>query len=106
MKFGPPTVNNNSWHVPQCDTNYEPPLCTTLYHDQGQTPGYPHGDGDCTAPACDVGSVPVGEYLFNFSAVNVSVNGQTLSQWYLDEYMFGPTGLGNAGISGFCASFE
>ena len=31
MKFGPPTVGNG-WHVPQCDTNYDPPLCTDLYH--------------------------------------------------------------------------
>ena len=45
-------------HVPVCDTNYNPPLCTKLYHDQSQTPGYPHGDGDCAAPACNVGSIP------------------------------------------------
>jgi hypothetical protein len=38
LPFGPPTVGNG-WHVPQCDTNYNPPLCTQLYHDQGQTPG-------------------------------------------------------------------
>ena len=86
LPFGPPTVGQG-WHVPACDTNYQPPLCTKLYHDQGQTPGYPHGDGDCTAPACDVGSVPVGEYLFDFRALDVAVNGQTLREWYLDEYM-------------------
>jgi hypothetical protein len=80
LPFGPPTVGNG-WHVPQCDSNYDPPLCTNLYHDQGQTPGYPHGDGDCAPPACDVGSVPVGEYLFNFASVNVSVNGQTFIDW-------------------------
>lgn len=104
MHFGPPTVGQG-WHVPQCDTNYQPPLCTDLYHgkrrellkwrDTGtdSTPsallyrpgtdprkqmtcshailprfppesyrqGYPTGDGNCAAPACDVGSVPVGE---------------------------------------------
>ena len=65
MKFGPPTVGT-AWHVPQCDnkcvspprvspcapfyphspatsllppcTSYHPPLCTDMYHDQGQTP--------------------------------------------------------------------
>lgn len=49
LKFGAPTVGNG-WHVPQCDNNYSPPLCTDLYHDQGQTPGYPSGDGNCAAP--------------------------------------------------------
>ena len=24
-------------HVPVCDTNYDPPLCSALYHDQTQT---------------------------------------------------------------------
>ena len=48
-------------HVPVCDNNYKPPLCSNLYHDQSQTPGYPKGDGNCAAPACDVGGVPVGE---------------------------------------------
>lgn len=100
MKFGPPTVGNG-WHVPQCDTNYDPPLCTDLYHDQEQTPGYPTGDGNCAAPACDVGSVPVGEYLFDFRALNVSVNNQTFLEWYIDEYFMGPTGGGNANVSGF-----
>jgi len=89
------------WHVPQCDNNYSPPLCTDLYHDQGQTPGYPHGDGDCSPPACDVGSVPVGEYLFDFTAVNQSVNGQTFIDWYVNDYFFGPTGAGNTLIIGF-----
>ena len=100
LHFGPPTVGNG-WHVSSCDDNYTPPRCSNLYHDQGQTPEYPHGDGDCTAPGCDVGSIPVGEYLLDFRAVNISVNGQTFQDWYIDEYMFGPTGLGNAGVSGF-----
>lgn len=89
------------YHVPQCDTNYEPPLCTSFYHDQDQTPGYPSGDGDCSPPACDVGSVPIGEYLFNHLAANVSVNGQSFVQWFIDDYVFGPTGGSNANVSGF-----
>jgi len=100
LKFGPPTVGNG-WHVPQCDNNYSPPLCTDLYHDQEQTPGYPSGDGNCAPPACDVGKVPVGEYLFDFRSVNVSVNNQTLAEWYVDEYHFGPSGAGNPNIAGF-----
>ncbi len=50
--------------------------------------GYPSGDGNCAAPACDVGSVPVGEYLFNHMAANVSVNGQTFLRWFIDECRF------------------
>ena len=88
-------------HVPVCDTNYDPPLCSPFYHDQEQTPGYPHGDGDCAAPGCDVGSIPVGEYLLDFRNANVSINGQTLIEWYVNDYFFGPTGGGNVNISGF-----
>ena len=71
--------------VPVCDNNYKPPLCSHLYHDQSQTPGYPRGDGNCAAPACDVGKVPVGEYLFDHRNANVSVNGQTFIEWFVDE---------------------
>ena len=94
-------ANHSVAHVPVCDTNFSPPKCSHLYHDQTQTPGYPAGDGQCAAPGCDVGSVPVGEYLFDFRAANVSIHGQTLKEWYIDEYLFGPTGAGNPGVSGF-----
>ena len=51
MNFSAAVVANHSAaHVPVCDDNYSPPLCSTFYHDQSQTPGYPHGDGDCAAP--------------------------------------------------------
>jgi hypothetical protein len=66
-----------------------------------QVPGYPYGDGNCSAPACDVGAVPVGEYVFDPRAWNVSVRGQTLGQWWVDEYLFGPTGAGDPVITGF-----
>jgi hypothetical protein len=95
-------ARNASCHVPLCDTNYHPPLCSSLYHDQVQTPGFPHGDGNCAAPACDVGDVPVGEYVFNPLAANVSVRNQTLLEWFLDGYLFSPTGAGaGSPISGF-----
>ena len=45
------------WVSKKCDDNYDPPLCTDYYHSQEQSPGYPHGDGDCAAPACDCGKV-------------------------------------------------
>ena len=102
MSFSPAVIANHSAaHVPVCDTNYDPPRCSDLYHDQSQTPGYPHGDGICDPPGCDVGSVPVGEYIFDPRAVNVSVNGQTLLEWFVEDYLFGPTGAGNPKISGF-----
>lgn len=102
MKFSPAVIANHSVaHVPVCDKNYNPPRCSNLYHDQSQTPGYPHGDGICDPPGCDVGSVPVGEYLFDPRSGNVSVNGQTLIEWYIEDYLFGPTGAGNPNISGF-----
>jgi len=88
-------------HVPKCDNNYKPPLCSEYYHDQSQTPEYPHGDGDCSAPACDVGKVPVGEYIWDPRAWNVSVNGQTLGQWFINDYLFDPTGGANPKVSGF-----
>ena len=39
---------------PVCDRNFEPPKCTNLWHSLTQTPGYPHGDGNCDKP-CDCG---------------------------------------------------
>jgi hypothetical protein len=45
--------------------------------------------------------VPVGEYLFDFRSVNVSVNGQTFADWYVYEYHFGPTGAGSPLVGGF-----
>ena len=130
MPFGANKTVNGSYHVPSCDKNYNPPLCSALYHDRGcpahkqprppsapprmrpqhpprarpqaeeQTPGYPGGDGTCSAPACDVGAVPVGEYLFNPLSWNVSVNGTTLGQWFIEDYLFGPNGMGDGNVSG------
>ena len=44
-------------------------------------------------PGCDVGkAIPIGAYLFNSMAANHSVNGQTFTEWFVDEYLFGPNG--------------
>jgi hypothetical protein len=44
-------------------------------------------------PGCDVGkAIPIGAYLFNPMAANHSVNGQTFTEWFVDEYLFGPNG--------------
>jgi len=98
LNFG---ANAAPYHVPQCDNNYKPPLCSNFYHDQEQTPGYPNGDGNCAAPACDVGSIPVGEYIWDPRAWNVSVNGQTLGDWFINDYLFDETGGANPKVSGF-----
>jgi len=88
-------------HVPKCDNNYKPPLCSDFYHDQEQTPGYPGGDGRCAAPACNVGSVPVGEYIWDPRAWNLSINGQTFGQWYINDFLFDASGGANAKVAGF-----
>ncbi len=66
---------------------------------QEQTPGYPHGDGDCAAPGCDCGSVPCGFYLFNHSSTAV-VKGQAFLQWFTDSYVFNEVGS-SPKVSGF-----
>ena len=93
LKFGAPPFANGSYHSPPCDANYNPPLCSTFYHSQDQTPNYPKGDGVCPAPACDCGGVPCGFYLFNHA--NAS-----LRDWIIDVYVMGPTGTGAPGVSG------
>ena len=74
------------WYSDPCDENNRT-LCSQLYHNQEQSPGYPHGDGDCDAPTCDCGKVPCGFYFFNHSSTTV-VNGQTFGQWFKDTYIF------------------
>ena len=101
MNFSDAVIADHSVaHVPVCDNNYAPPLCSNMYHDNVQTPGYPGGDGNCAAPACDVGTVPIGEYLFEHRNANVSINNQTLVEWFIEEYLAGPNGLGHPEISG------
>ncbi len=97
VPFGPPTVNGTAWHVPECDDNYHPPLCSSLYHGRANTPSFP---GLCAAPACDCGGVPCGPYIFDFRAANVSINQQTFTEWYINDYFFGATALGHPRVSG------
>lgn len=68
------------------------PRPAEFYHDQDQTPEHPHGDGSCTE-LCDCGGVPCGEFLFNHSAPG-------LRNFLVNEFVMGPTGLGNPNISG------
>ena len=63
------SLPDGSFHVPQCDKAFTPPLCTDLYHDLDQTPGFPHGDGSCPGP-CDCGGVPCGEYSASVGALS------------------------------------
>ena len=74
---GAPAANGSvpSANVPACDTHYSPPRCSisSLYHDQVQTPQYPHGsllDGSCPDAPCDCGvGVPSGECESNGHAL-------------------------------------
>ncbi len=84
-------------HSPRCDGHYDPARCSDLYHDQIQTPQYPNNskyDGTCLAP-CDCGSVPCGEYLFDFR------NGTLLEEFLISKFVMGPTGLASGAIDGF-----
>jgi hypothetical protein len=74
-------------------------LRSTYYHMQEQSPGYPHGDGDCASPACDCGTMPCGFYLWNHSSTAV-VNGQTFLDWFIHSYMFNAVGSSPL-VSGF-----
>ena len=38
------------WKGEKCDNNFSPPKCSNHYHMNEQTPGFPHGDGNCAAP--------------------------------------------------------
>jgi len=86
------SLPNGSYHVPQCDDNWDPPRCTELYHDVDQTPGFPRGDGNCPGP-CDCGGVPCGEYLWDH-------RNASLREWILNEFLLGPTGLGSPEVQG------
>ena len=60
FKFKP----QGPWFSKKCDSA-QPELCSDLFHEQEQSPGYPHGDGDCLSPGCDCGKVPCGFYIWN-----------------------------------------
>ena len=84
MKFKP----QGPWFSKKCDDNYDPPVCSDLYHNQEQSPEFPHGDGDCAAPNCDCGQgVPCGFYMWNHSSTTV-VHNQTFLEWFRDDYIF------------------
>jgi hypothetical protein len=78
LKFDPSKKGN--YTVPQCDTSFNPPRCSTLYHDQVQTPAYPTGDGSCSKP-CDCG-VPCGRYLWD-------TRNADLVDWLVDVHLTG-----------------
>jgi hypothetical protein len=53
---------DGTWYSEQCDANLKS-VCSDRYHNQEQSPGYPHGDGDCEAPGCDCGKVPLALFV-------------------------------------------
>jgi len=81
---------NGTYHVPACTDG----KCSSLYHDQDQTPQHPHGDGSCVNE-CNCGNQPCGEYLWDHR------NGSMLRDFLINEFILGPTGLGHESISGF-----
>ena len=85
------------WYSPKCDNNSG--KCSDYYHMQEQSPGFPTGDGDCAAPACDCGTMPCGFYMFNHSST-VVVKGQTFLEWFIHSYMFNEVGSSPL-VSGF-----
>ena len=90
LKFNP--NNSTPYHVPQCDTNFDPPKCSDFYHDPEKTLQY---GSECTE-ACDCGSIPCGKYIFDHR------NGSMLTKWLVEEYMGSAvTGLGNPNVDGF-----
>ena len=84
---------NGSFYVDQCDRTWSPPRCSELYHDNEQTPGFPHGDGACPGP-CDCGDAPCGEYLWDH-------RNASLREWLLNEFILGEHGLQDENVSGF-----
>lgn len=86
------------WYSKKCDSA-KPDVCSDLYHSQEQSPGYPHGDGDCSAPGCDCGKVPCGFYIWNHSSTAV-VNNQTFQEWFINSYMLNAVGSSPL-VSGF-----
>lgn len=73
----------DDYQVPPCTAG----KCSELYHDQLQTPVH------CDAPGCDCGAVPCGEYLWDH-------RNSSLSDWLVDEFAMGPTGVGHSLIDG------
>ena len=91
------SLPNGTWHVPACDDNYSPPLCSAYYHDQQQTPSVPspsnpNPDGACVG-TCDCGSVPCGEYLWDH-------RNASLRAWLVST-LTGPYGVGSGVVDGF-----
>jgi len=86
---------------PPCDDNYDPPLCTDLFHTQMDTPNIPgkNGYGNCAPPACNCGSQPCGFYVFNHSS-SIVVHGQTFQQWFIHSYVLNAAGL-SPDVDGF-----
>ena len=122
LKFKP----EGPWSSSKCDA-VNTTDCSENYHNQEQSPAYPHGDGDCAAPNCYCGSnVPCGTpsesrtrnlqtphadqemmsshlaagfYIWNHSSTAV-VHGQTFLEWFKDTYIFDYQGS-DKHVSGF-----
>lgn len=95
LKFNP--RHQGPYHVPACAPENRT-HCSSLYHDQLQTPHVPtdkdpHPDGSCV-DVCDCGRHPCGEYLFDHR------NGTMLREWIVQELILGATAVGHKAVSG------
>jgi len=91
LKFKP----QGPYHVSNCTTEANITKCSQFYHDKEQTPGHPHGDGDCI-DVCDCGEgLPCGEYLFDH-------RNASLQDFLINTFILGPRyGMGTKVINGF-----
>ena len=100
LSFDAEKLASNGTSMKPCDLNRPnpKPLCSTLYHDQQETPEFVPGGNDTNTDlckgVCDCGSViPCGEYVFDH-------RNASLRKWLLEEYIGGPEGIGAEAISG------
>ena len=93
VKFDRAKLASNITTSPPCDNNYDPPKCSTLYHDQTLVPNIGRKAAGICVGACDCGKHPCGEYLFD-------LRNASLHKWLLEEYIGGPTGMGHKDVSG------
>jgi len=85
---GPSSNHSYAKNVPAC--TYD--KCSEFYHDQKQTPEYPHGDGTCHQE-CDCGLKPCGEYVFDF-------RNTSFQEWFIHDWVITNTTILHEGVWG------
>ena len=94
MPYGKHVTNP---HSPKCNKEGNTTKCSELWHDE-------IGLGSCVAHPYTCGSVgdfPAAEYVFDPRSMNVSVNGKTMIEWYIEDYVLMNGGQGNPNVHGY-----